>query len=248
MILMNFSLPIIVLLVLIALLIGFNKTAVPSLGLFIVTLLMMIFPAKVAIGVMLPMLMVADVYAIIAYRHSVDWKRLIRLLPWVVSGVFFGYITLTIIDEQMFKYLIGSIILFFILIIFFRRYFEFHDRIIDIPFVTVGMGGLGGFATTVANAGGEVMSIYLLLQRLPKAIFVGTVAYFFFVLNWVKLPLFWYLNLVDMKLIKLTITLSVFILLGAFIGEKVLPHIKQHRFNQIIIFLTFLGAINLFIS
>lgn len=248
MVLMSFSLPIIFLLVFIALLIGFNKTAVPSLGLFIVTLLMMIFPAKVAIGVMLPMLMVADVYAVIAYRRSVDWKRLTNLLPWVVSGVVLGYITLTIIDEQMFKYLIGSIILFFIFMIVFRKYFDFDERIIDIPFINIGMGGLGGFATTVANAGGEVMSIYLLLQQLPKAFFVGTVAYFFFLLNWIKFPLFWHLELIDMDLIKLTITLSVFILLGAYIGEKVLPHIKQHRFNQIIIFLTFLGAINLFFS
>lgn len=246
--LIDYSYKFISLLILIAILIGFNKTALPSLGLFIVTLLMVLFPPKVAIGMMLPMLMVADVYAIIAYRKSVDWRQLIKLLPWVLCGIVIGYINLSVMDDQVFKYLIGSIILFFILLIILRKYFDGFDQLAEYPMLTVGMGILGGFSTTVANAGGEVMSIYLLLQRLPKAIFVGTVAYFFFILNWIKLPLYWHLGLLNIDIFKLTGMLAIFIFVGAYIGEKVLPYIQQKRFNQFILLLTFLGAINLFVA
>lgn len=244
---LTYSLETIAILIVIALLVGFNKTALPSLGLFILTMLMLLFPPRFAIGFMLPLLMVADLYAIIAYRKSVDWKRLIKLFPWVIVGLTIGYVTLLLIDEKHLKMMIGSIILLFISMMFFRR--KTNDNLLagnHQALLTTGFGIFGGFSTTVGNAGGEVMSVYLLLQRLPKAVFVGTVAYFFFVVNWVKLPLYWSIGLINREMLQLTLYLSLFILLGAYIGKRVLPHMKQKRFNQLILFLTLLGAINLF--
>lgn len=244
---LTYSIETIAILIVIALLVGFNKTALPALGLFILTMLMLLFSPRTAIGLMLPLLMVADIYAIIAYRKWVDWKRLLKLFPWVLVGLTIGYVTLRLIDESHLKIMIGTIILLFIGMMLLRR--NTNDKMLagnHQALLTTGFGVFGGFSTTVGNAGGEVMSVYLLLQRLPKAVFVGTVAYFFFVVNWIKLPLYWNLGLINGEMLQLTLYLSLFIFLGASIGKRVLPHMKQKRFNQLILFLTLLGAINLF--
>lgn len=195
--------------------------------------------------------MIADVYAIIVYRNRVDWKRLIELFPWILVGLGIGYFTLMTIEEKHLKMLVGFMLLLFITFIIFKRSRPSQDLNLTNDkhsLVTISFGIFGGFSTTVANAGGEVMSIYLLLQRFPKTLFVGTVAYFFFFLNWLKFPLYWQLGLLNIEMLKITLCLSLFIVLGAFIGQHILPRIKQEKFNQFILFLSFLGAIHLFLT
>ena len=57
-----------------AFLVGFSKTGVPGLGIVIVPLMVMIFPAKQSVGALLIMLIVGDLFALGWYRHHADWK------------------------------------------------------------------------------------------------------------------------------------------------------------------------------
>ena len=51
-----------------AVLVGLTKTGVPGLGILIVPLMAAVFPAKSSVGVLLPMLLMGDVFAATDYR------------------------------------------------------------------------------------------------------------------------------------------------------------------------------------
>jgi len=162
--------------------VGFSKTGIPSSGIFTVTLMAMVFPAKESIGIVLPMLIIGDIIAVIHFRHKVVWKTLIVLLPWVLAGVVSGYYFLSLADDELLKMTIGWLVLGLILVHLIR---ERMSKTKDWPAWILSwfnplLGILAGFATMIGNAAGGIMSIYLLAKKLPKEWFVGTAAWFFF--------------------------------------------------------------------
>lgn len=106
-------------------------------------------------------------------------------------------------------------------------------------------GGLAGFTTMVANAGGPVMALYLLASRLDKLSFLGTSAWFFLVVNAVKLPFSLGLGLIDVPGLLLDVTLVPAVLVGAGVGLVLVRRLPQARFEQLVLLLTVLAAGNL---
>src|SRR5690625_2116111 len=89
-----------IIVVICAVFIGFSKSGLPNSGILVVTILMFIFSAKESVGILLPMLIVGDIYAVIFYRRSVIWKYLISLMPWVLLGTILGFIVLNQINRD----------------------------------------------------------------------------------------------------------------------------------------------------
>jgi uncharacterized membrane protein YfcA len=110
------------------------------------------------------------------------------------------------------------------------------------------MGWLGGSTTMLANAAGPVMTIYLLACRLPKMEFVGTGAWFFFVVNLTKVPFSVALGLITRDSLLLTLTLVPFVILGGFSGRWILQRINQRLFEALLIGFTVLAALRLVFS
>lgn len=108
-------------------------------------------------------------------------------------------------------------------------------------------GTLGGFTTMVANAGGPVMSLYFLSARLPVRTFLGTAAWFFAVINLVKLPISVGLGLFTPATLHLDLFLVPAVVLGAFIGRWIASRIRQQVFEWAVIAGTTLGALYLLI-
>ena len=74
---------------------GFGKTTgLYVLGIFTVTMLSLIFPAKEAVGILLPILLIGDLIAVTYYRRTVVWKHLFSLVPWILVGILIGYFVL----------------------------------------------------------------------------------------------------------------------------------------------------------
>ena len=147
---------------------------------------------------LLPLLCLADLFAIAAYRRHAHARRLFGLLPWVLGGIALGAITLAA-PERTLRLLVAAIVIVMIALRWLRgragrrrrrggvdRQAPPRDR----WWQAAGYGVSAGFATTVANAAGPVMNLYLLARRLPKHDFVATGAWFFFVVNLVKLPIY----------------------------------------------------------
>ncbi|RDW21000.1 sulfite exporter TauE/SafE family protein [Oceanobacillus chungangensis] len=233
--------------ILCAVFIGFSKSGLPNLVIFVVTVLMLVFPAKESVGILLPMLLVGDVFAVTYYRRNVIWKHLISLIPWVLIGILCGYFVLSHVNSEQLKPMIGIIVLAMIVLHLTKQKFgERFNQILpsSLGFISL-MGILGGFTTMVGNAAGGVMAIYLLVKGLSKNEFVGTAAWFFLVVNVIKVPFYLYLGLITQESLTFNLWMVPAIIVGAIIGIRILPLIPQKVFQWLIIILTAIGGIYL---
>jgi len=107
------------------------------------------------------------------------------------------------------------------------------------------MGILAGATTMMANAAGPVMVIYLLAMRLKKSQFIGTSAWYFWVVNLLKVPLNINLQLITFKSFMTDLTLLPVILFGALLGIILINKIPQRGFNFIVSLLATVSAVYL---
>lgn len=232
-----------------ALLIGFAKTGVPSLGIFVVAIMASIFPTKESVGILLPMLIAADIIAVIYYRRTVIWKHLVSLIPWVLIGIVSGYFVLEHIENDALSLLLGLLILSLIALQLLKDKVEkvLQFRYTHSPIFHTMLGILAGFTTMVGNAAGAIMAIYLFSKGSQKREFVGTNAWFFLSVNLIKVPFSASLGLITANTLLFNAYMVPAILIGAWIGIKILPRIPQRYFQIIILVLAAFGGVRLLI-
>jgi uncharacterized protein len=232
-----------------ALLIGITKTGIPGLGILIVPVLAEVLPAKASTGFLLPMLVVADIFAVIYYRRKAKFQYLIKLAPWAIAGVVIGYIFLGKVNNQELKPIIGIIVLV-MLTVHYVRLFLIRKKDVPIPdnwwFAAI-MGITAGITTMMANAAGPIMMIYLTSMRLPKEEYIGTGAWYFFAINSLKIPFSASLGLITASSLLTNAVLVPAIVLGAVTGRLILKRIPQKAFSAAIQVLATASAINLLV-
>ena len=113
---------------------------------------------------------------------------------------------------------------------------------------TAGVGVVAGFTTMVANAGGPVMTLYLLAQRVEKMRFLGTIAWFFFLVNLCKLPFSAGLGLINGSTLWTAGVLVPFVVVGAGIGVVAVRHLEQRTFDRVVLVASALSAVPLFLT
>ena len=228
-----------------ALAIGLAKTGINGIGMLAVVIFAYLLPARQASGVVLPMLVLADFVAVGSYRQHAQWRHLWRLIPWTAAGIVMGYFALGRVDDHQAKVLIGIIILSMLAMHSWRRRrpgaVDAEHAIWFAPMI----GVLAGFTTLVANAAGPLMAIYLLAMRLPKMEYVGTGAVFFLLMNLFKVPFMANLGLVNGGSLTLNLWLAPAVLAGALLGKKILPHINQRLFENLVLGLSAVAALDL---
>lgn len=239
-----------------ALLVGVSKTGVPGIGILVVPMLAQAFGGRLSIGIMLPMLICGDVFAVFWYRRHAHWDKLVWLLPWVVFGMIWGTLALKVTGDakgsrDIMNTVLGAMVLVMIALQLLRN--VLGDRIT--PTSKPGVAATGtaaGFATTVSNAAGPIMQAYLSAYRLPKEQFMGTIAWYFFLINTAKFPVYVALSIanpakpiVTWSSLSLNAAVAPVIIAGAFIGRWLLPRIPQKWFELIIIGLAALGGLKL---
>jgi uncharacterized membrane protein YfcA len=230
--------------VLAAMLVGLSKTGIGGLGMLAVVLFAQIMPAKQATGLVLPLLCFGDVVAVLSYRRHARWAHLWKLFPWTAAGVVAGYFALGRLSEMQARGLIGGIVLALVALHLVRRRTMGHEAEHGAWFAPT-IGVLAGFTTLVANAAGPLMAIYLLAMRLPKLDFVGTGAVFFMLLNWFKVPFMVHLGLIDTASFSVNLMLLPAVLLGTWVGRKILVRIDQRAFENLALLLSALAALEL---
>ncbi|WP_026700829.1 sulfite exporter TauE/SafE family protein [Salibacterium aidingense] len=241
----------IILVLICALLIGVAKTGLPTLGILVVAVMASIFPARESIGIVLPMLITADVIAVTYYRRNVNWKTLFRLVPWVLGGLFLGFIVLFFVEaSRPIEIMLGGIILLMIGIQLSRERWgaSWTENIPQSTWFAAGMGTLAGFTTMIGNAAGPVMAIFLLAIALPKQEFIGTGAWFFISVNLIKVPMYAILGLITPASLTFNLWLAPVILLGTYLGIKCLPLIPQRTFNIAVLVLAVFGGVRLLVG
>jgi uncharacterized membrane protein YfcA len=226
-----------------AVMVGISKTGLPGMGILFVPLMAMVIPAKQSTGMVLGILILADVFAVSYYHKAAMWRHIIRLIPATLVGIVAGYFVMKVISDSQLKPIIGVIVVVMLAVNWWRnRGGE------DVPtqwwFAEV-MGFFAGLTTMMANAAGSVMIVYLLAMRLPKVEFVGTSAWFFFIVNWLKVPFSVRLGLINVESIKLGFIMLPFIIIGAVLGIVALKKMPQKVFEITIQLLALVAAIKL---
>lgn len=246
-----------------ALLVGCSKTGLPGIGVLQVPLFAAAFPAKLSVGALLPLLIVGDIFAVCWYRRHAQWEQLWRLFPWVVPGLILGGLVLWLVEgwafaglagDGLFKMLIGLVVLVMLVIMLVQRRLgsSFAPKH---PILVGGTGAGAGFATTLANAAGPIMTLYLAGMRFSKEQFMGTNAWFFLILNLVKVPIFITVSLLRPAQPMMTTTtlvldliLAPLVIVGVFIGRWLLPRISQRVFYATVLALAAVAAGNLLLG
>lgn len=236
-----------------AVLVGFSKTAVSGANTVSLAIFAAVLPARASTGALLPILIAGDVLAVLTYRRHAHWPTLWRLFPAVAVGVVAGTLFLRWADDGIVRTSIGAILLFMAGVTLWRRRAAGAAEEPDAVATRTGRakarsyGVLGGFTTMVANAGGPVMSMYLLSAGFRKLGFLGTSAFFFLIVNVSKVPFSVGLGLIDGHSLLLDLALVAFVVPGAFLGKWAVNRINQKLFEQLVIAATIVGGVQLLV-
>ncbi|MGX1273596.1 sulfite exporter TauE/SafE family protein [Streptomyces phaeoluteigriseus] len=236
-----------------ALLVGFSKTAVSGANTVSLAIFAAVLPARASTGVLLPILIAGDVLAVLTYRRHAHWPTLWRLFPAVAAGVVVGTLFLMWADDAAVRTSIGVILLFMTGVTVWRRRTAESPDDPDAVVTRAGrlkarsFGVLGGFTTMVANAGGPVMSMYLLSAGFRKFGFLGTSAFFFLIVNVSKVPFSVGLGLIDGRSLLLDAALVAFVVPGALLGRWAVHRINQRLFERLVIAATVVGGVQLLV-
>lgn len=229
------------------LLIGMSKTGISGVGLMVVPLLANAFGGRPSVGLLLPILIFADVFAVTWYNRHAQWKHILRLLPWAFAGIISATLVGKNISDQSFNKLLAVLVIGGIAILVWRDIRSGKLKIPKSRWFAGTMGLLGGFSTMIGNAAGPVMALYLLSMRLPKNVYIGTGAWFFFIVNLSKIPLhIWSWKTITMSSFLLDILMIPAIATGAFLGIWLVRLLPEKFYRILVIVTTLLSALLLF--
>ena len=228
--------------------VGLGKGGLPGVGNVTVVLMALALPARASVGVLLPILISADIVAVIVYRRHANWSYIVKLAPWTIAGVLVGYFVFSFVDDQTVRILIGSILLSMTAIHFLRKWLRDsskEDRLPHHPAFAGATGIIGGFATMIANAAGPVAALYFIASGLPKYAYIGTSAWFFFLVNLFKVPFMMDLGIIHFDSLGLSASFMLYSVMGALIAPYVVKFINQRVFEILIWVFVVIGGLKL---
>lgn len=215
-----------------AFLLGFVKAGIGgSVGPLVTIVAVLVLPVQVALGVLLPLLMVGDALALAALWRRWDLRAVGLLLPGAALGVAAGTYLLAQADSELLSRLLGVLMLLFVL------YWLLAPRLARLADARPGpwhghlAGTIAGVTSALAHSGGPPVAMYLLARRTDPVPFVATSALVFAVVNVIKVPAYAAAGLFDPSL-QLQLWWAVPIIpLGVVVGRWMVARIDRRRFH-----------------
>ena len=206
---------------------GFGSGA----GVFATPLVALTVPIPQAAAIMLPILLVMDAVGLWAYRGTFSRENLRLILAGGLLGVLLGALTFRYFSDAWIRVILGLMSVGFVLQRFAVRASE--ER--TVPSAARGFfwSTLSGLTSTIAHAGGPPLSVYLLPQRLDKAVLVGTTVVFFAVINAVKLVPYAWLELFDARNLTTSLALAPLAPIGIWVGFSLMRRVSEALFYRI---------------
>lgn len=228
-----------------ALAVGVSKTGFGGIGLIAVFLMADLF-GKPSVGILLPMLILADVSVYPLFRRYASWRPVWLLLPPTLIGCTAGYFLLDRVPDAWARPVIGGIILFMVGMQLFRRFAqEWFDRMAESREAGLAAGCAAGVATMMANAAGPVFQLYLISRRFEKMDLIGVGARFFLLINILKLPFLGGLEFINAESLLFNAKLAPVILLGVLIGRRLVQAVSQRLFEWLVIVFAIVAGVRL---
>lgn len=221
---------------------GAGGVAVPLMSIFIA-------PPEAA-GIMLPILCAMDIFGVHAYRGRWSGRHLRSLLPGAMIGIGLGALAFGALPVNAIRLLLGLISVTFAL----NQTFALTQRLSARLFAARGVpgpaagafwGGLSGFTSTLAHAGGPPFAVYMLPQRLDKTLLVGTSAVFFLVVNYVKLVPYAFLGQLNAGNLAASLVFAPLAPAGIWLGVWLHRRVSERAFYRVSYALLFLTGVKL---
>ena len=184
----------------------------------------------------------ADIMAVAYYKRIADWKTVAKLLPTALLGFLVALFVDKLVPAQGFRQLMGWTLALAMAVMIWSEIFGKENRWMHKWWYSALFGLLGGFTTMIGNAAGPVMSVYLLSMRKEKMEYIGINAWFFLVVNLLKVPfqIFAWDN-ITWGSFSLNLLMLPVIGIGALLGirlVKLFPEKAFRRFIQIVTILS----------
>ncbi|MGB5820195.1 MAG: sulfite exporter TauE/SafE family protein [Saonia sp.] len=222
---------------------GISKSGIKGIAIIIVTLMALAFGAKESTGLIVPLLVLGDIFAVAYYNRHTQWKYIIRFLPWMMFGVVVGALIGKDLPERIFKIGMAGIILTSVILMYWwdRR----QSKTVPTHWTFAGfMGIMAGITTMIGNLAGAFSNIFFLAMRLPKNEFIGTAAWLFLFINLFKLPFHIFVwKTISVETLMINLKLLPGILIGLFIGFRLVKIIREGFYRKMILMLTAIGAL-----
>lgn len=217
------------------------------MGLMVVPILANAFGGRPSVGLLLPILIFGDIFAVSWYNRHANWKHILRLIPWALTGIAIATLVGKNLSDLTFNRVLAILVISGITILVWQDLRSGKEKIPDNKWFASGMGLLGGFASMIGNSAGPVLSLYLLSMRLPKNIYIGTGAWFFFIVNLSKVPLHvWSWKTITWESLVLDALVIPAIAAGAFLGIWLVRIFPEKIYRILIIVTTLVSACFLF--
>ena len=224
--------------------IGLSKAGLSGTSTLNVVLMAKIFGAKPSVGIVLPLLIVADLMGYVLNRKGGSWKAIIPMVPSAIAGVVLGWFMLDQIDNASARIVIGWLIialLIFNLVLNARR--QDFIALTEHKGFSWTMGFMAGAVTMIANAAGPVMTVYILSQHLEKKDHLGVFSRFFLFINLFKVPFSADLGIINAPSLMTNLVLFPGVICGILLGWQILKRIPQKPFELLLFWLTAFAAV-----
>lgn len=225
---------------------GMSKAGLAGISMLGVTLTTMAIGGWAATGVVLPLLIFADVLAATTFRKQVDWVQIRRLALPIGFGLVLGWLALMGLKghHAVFRPMVGWVILGLVCLEWLRHRFPSWEAGLPRSMVFAWFAGiLTGITTMVANAAGPVASIYLLILALPKLRLISTMAWLFLFVNLAKVPFSLQLGLINGGSLSINLCQAPAVVLGLMAGKKLVTWLPQSVFQKAVLFLALVSAV-----
>ncbi len=226
--------------------IGIAKAGFSGVNFVHLIVFALIFGPRESTGIILPMLIVGDIAAVIAFRQHARWDYIRQMLPPACVGVVAGSFMMARMDDGVFTPLIGWIlvVLTTMQLVHMWRPGLFAGAPQSRPFAWL-TGLVAGGTTMMANGAGPIIALFALAVGLPKWEFVGTSAWFFLIINVFKLPFSYGLGLIHAPTLSLNLVLVPAVVTGIAIGRWLVHAVPQGIFNTLLLVFAAVAALRL---
>lgn len=224
---------------------GLSKGGFAGVGQMATPLLALVMPPLEAAAIMLPIMIVQDLNAVWVYRRDWDRRILAIMIPGSLIGIALAGWLAAYISDAAVRVFIGVTTVVFVVYSFTVMLRLPRPAAAGSVPAGVFWGALSGFTSTICQAGGPPYQMYVLSQKLPKMLFIGTTAMFFAALNAMKVVPYVALGQFSTKGLGTSVVLLPLALASNQLGFFLVRRISQELFYRVTLILMLLISIEL---